>query len=310
MKQIDRMPAHVRRDLARARRLEWFNVGFTISIIVLMGLVLGQSQTMKTAWIEDTLGLIPPVVFLIATRFEMKEPSRRFPFGFDRVHSLGFLIAAVALAGVGVSLLWDAASGLIRQEQATVASIELFGHSIWLGWLMIAAQFYAIIPPLIIGHLEMPLAERLQDEVLFTDAKMNKANWQTGVAGIAGIIGIGLGYWWADAAAAGFISIGIIADGWTALKVATVELIDGTPRALGSSEIDEESEALFEELGRRFPGADIRLRETGRYIRAQVFGAHPPPDEIDLADYWPGKPERCWRLAELNFAPYGPDRDD
>ena len=308
MKQTDRLPEELRGTLRRAKRLEWINIGFTISIIVVMGLVLGQSQTMKTAWIEDTLGLIPPIVFLVAVRSEGKEPSRRFPFGFDRVHSLGFLIAAVALALVGVTLLWDAVSGLLHQEHATVGSVELFGQTIWLGWLMIAAQSYSIIPPLIIGRLEMPLAEKLQDEVLFTDAKMNKANWQTGAAGIAGIIGLGLGYWWADAAAAGLISIGIISDGWRALKVATIELVDGTPRSLGSSSLDGESRQLIGELNKRFPDADVRLRETGRYIRAQVFGAAPPEEEIDLAEIWPGKPERSWRLAELNFVPYRADR--
>ena len=303
MKHSERLPEDLRETLRRAKRLEWFNIGFTISIIVVMGLVLGQSQAMKTAWVEDTLGLIPPIVFLIAARFEMKEPSRRFPFGFDRVHSLGFLIAAVALAGVGLMLLWDAASGLIHQDHATVGSIELFGQSIWLGWLMIAAQAYSIVPPLIIGWLEMPLARKLQDEVLFTDAKMNKANWQTGAAGIAGIVGLGLGYWWADAVAAGLISIGIVADGWRALKVATFELIDGSPRSLGSSALDGESRLLIAELNKRFPGADVRLRETGRHIRAQVSGVEPPKGAVDLADYWPGKPERAWRLAELNFAP-------
>ena len=308
MTPTDRLPEELRADLDRARRLEWLNIGFTISIIVVMGLALGQSQTMKTAWIEDTLGLIPPIVFLVAVRFEKRSPSKRFPFGFDRVHSLGFLIAAVALAGVGVSLLWDAVSGLAHQERATVASIELFGRSVWLGWVMIAAQAYSIIPPFIIGQLEMPLAKRLQDEVLFTDAKMNKANWQTGAAGIAGIIGLGLGWWWADAAAAGLISIGIIVDGWRALKVATIELVDGFPRSLSSSRADPESKQLMTELERRFPDSEVRLRETGRYIRAEVCGAHPPAEDLDLAEIWPGKPERSWRLAELSFTPYEPDR--
>ena len=308
MSPIDRLPAQRRDDLARARRLEWINIGFTISIIIVMGLALGQSQAMKTAWIEDTLGLIPPIVFLVAMRFEMRKPSRNFQHGFDRVHSLGFLVAAVALAGVGLSLLWDAVSGLLHQERATVASVMLFGHPVWLGWVMIAAQAYSIIPPLIIGRLEMPLAERLQDEVLFTDAKMNKANWQTGAAGIAGIIGIGIGWWWADAAAAGLISIGIIADGWRALKVAVIELGDGVPRRLGASDSDEEADLLIAELDRRFPGGRVRLRETGRFIRAQVHDAHPPRETLDLDDVWPGDPERSWRLTELSFAPSNPDR--
>ncbi|MEA3015626.1 MAG: hypothetical protein QOI38_348 [Sphingomonadales bacterium] len=305
MSRASRLPPEIRADMKRAVRLEYWNLGFTASIVLVMGLVLGNSQTMKTAWIEDTLGFIPPIVFLIAVRFETRGATRNYPFGFHRVHSLAFLIAAVALASVGLLLLWDAAHTLIAREHATVGTIRLFGHSFWLGWLMIAAQLYSILPPFIIGWRELPLARRLQDEVLFTDAKMNKANWQTGAAGLAGIIGLGLGFWWADSVAAALISIGIISDGWKALRIATAELVDGVPRALGSTAPDPEARKLAAKLRKQYPGAQIRLRETGRYIHAEVCGVA-PDDTQDLKALWPGDPERCWRLAQLSFVP--PDR--
>jgi cobalt-zinc-cadmium efflux system protein len=201
------LPAELQEPMRRAVRLEWWNIGFTISIVVVMGLVLGNSQTMKTAWIEDTLGLIPPVVFLVAVHFEKKGAAHLFPFGYNRVHSLAFLVAAIALAGVGAMLLWDALKTLAAREHATVATIHVFGRDLWLGWLMLAAQLYSIVPPFIIGLKEMPLAQRMKDEVLFTDAKMNKANWQTGAAGIAGIIGLGLGWWWADSVAGAAMAV-------------------------------------------------------------------------------------------------------
>lgn len=306
MSKLGAVPPPLRQDMERAIRLEWFNIGFTLSIVIVMGLVLGNSQTMKTAWVEDTLGFIPPVVFLIAARFERKRPTRDYRFGFHRVHSLAFLVAAVALAAVGAFLLRDSVMTLVRREHATVGTIHLFGQALWLGWLMIAAQIYSIIPPLVIGHLELPLSERMQDEVLHTDAKMNKANWQTGVAGIAGIVGLGFGLWWADAAAAAFISVGIISDGWRALRVATAELIDGIPRELGSTRPDPEAKRLVTKLQEQYPGAEIRLRETGRYIHAEVCGVEPDRCQ-DLEALWPGDPERSWRLAQLSFVP--PDQD-
>jgi len=296
------VPAELHEPMRRAVRLEWWNIGFTISIVIVMGLVLGNSQTMKTAWVEDTLGLIPPIVFLVAIRFERKGAARDFPFGFARVHSLAFLIAAVALALVGAMLLWDSVSTLAAREHATVASIHIFGRDLWLGWLMLGAQLYSIVPPLIIGRLEMPLARTMQDEVLFTDSKMNKANWQTGAAGLAGVIGLGLGWWWADSVAAAFISIGIIADGWRALRIATAELVDGVPRALGGIGPDPEARLLMAKLERQYPGAVIRLRETGRYIHAEVCGVDPDFRQ-NLRALWPGAPERSWRLAQLAFVP-------
>ncbi|MDT9599424.1 cation transporter [Sphingosinicella rhizophila] len=300
------IPPEIEKDLDRAVGLEYWNIGWTISIVVVMGLAMGNSQTMKTAWVEDLLGLIPPIVFLTAVHFERKPSTRLFPFGFARVHSLAFLVAAVALAAVGLSLLWDAAFTLYAQEHATVASITIFGRDIWLGWVMLAAQVYSIIPPYIIGRKELPLAKRLQDEVLYTDALMNKANWLTGAAGLFGVIGLGLGWWWADSVAAAFISIGIIHDGWKALRIASAELADGVPRALGGLEMDAEAEMLMEKLSCQYPGGAIRLRETGRYIHAEICGIEPDRAQ-DLNALWPGAPERSWRLAQLSFRP--PDEE-
>ena len=136
------LPSALRETLRRAERLEYWNIFWTITIIIAMGLVLGQSQTMKTAWIEDTLGLVPPIAFLVAARMERTgERSRKFPFGFERVNGLGFFLAAVALAATGALLLWDSAATLINAEHATVGSVQIFGRDIWLGWLMIGAQF-------------------------------------------------------------------------------------------------------------------------------------------------------------------------
>jgi cobalt-zinc-cadmium efflux system protein len=303
---VDELPPGLRDTLKRAERLEWWNIFWTISIIAVMGLVLGQSQTMKTAWIEDTLGLVPPIAFLVAARMERKgERSRKFPFGFERVNGLGFFLAAVALAGTGALLLWDAAMTLVKAEHASVGSVRLFGHDVWLGWMMIAAQIYAMIPPMIIGRKELPLAEELADQLLHTDALMNKANWMTGAAGVAGIVGLGLGWWWADSVAAGFISFSILHDGLTAMRSSTAELVDGAPRAMSSANLSEEAEALREHLEERYPTATVRLRETGRLIRAEVHGAHPPDDYDGPESHWPGERERSWRLAQVSFVPAG-----
>lgn len=299
---LENFPPEIHEDLKRAIRLEYWNIAWTTSIIVAMGLAMGSSQTMKTAWVEDTLGLIPPIVFLVALRFEAKGPTKLFPFGFHRVHSFAFLIAAVALASVGLSLLWDSVSTLWAREHATVGSIHLFGRDLWAGWVMLAAIAYSIVPPLIIGRKEMPLSIRLQDEVIHTDSKMNKANWMTGAAGLFGVLGLGLGWWWADSVAAAIISFDIILDGWKALRVATAELVDGIPRKLGGTGPDPEAEKLIRKLKKQFPGGEIRLRETGRYIHAEICGVEPDRTQ-DLEKLWPGAKGRSWRLAQLSFVP-------
>jgi len=304
------VPDQLQGVMRRAERLEWWSIAWTISVIVIMGAAMGSSQTMKTAWIEDCLSLIPPAVFLISAHVERRSANARFPNGFARVPSLAFVIAAAALTALGGTLLVDSAISLISQEHATVAAVHVFGKEIWLGWIMVAAQVYSIVVPLVLGRLKLPLAKLLNDKTLFTDAMTQKANWMTGIAGIGGVIGIGLGYWWADALAAGLISLDILNDGIRALRAASAELVDGAPRALDSCDIADDASALHAALDARFPGAEVHLRETGRVISAQIVGAAPPGDTLDPRDYWPGDPDRAWRLGHISFILPSSDRGD
>src|SRR5690349_6602288 len=125
-------PAEIRADIEAATRLEWWNIGWTVSIVIAMGLAMGSSQAMRTAWVEDTLGLVPPIVFLISVHFEARPSNKRYHYGFDRVNGLGFLIAAVALAAVGLLLLKDAVTALLAREHVTIGSIRVAGRDIWL----------------------------------------------------------------------------------------------------------------------------------------------------------------------------------
>ena len=293
------IPDAIAADVRHGERLEWWTLAWISSVVVVMALVMGASQAMKSAVIEDVLSLIPAIVFLLSVHWERKRANNRFPFGYHRANSLAFLVAATALLAMGGFLVYESATTQVRQEHPTVGGITLFGHTIWLGWLMIAALVYSIIPPLILGRIKQPVAKRINDKVLHTDALMQKADWQTGLAAIAGITGIGLGWWWADASAALFIALSIIKDAVGALRQAVAELLDGTPRALDSNAIAEDAERLIAALKARFGDVGVRLRETGRYITAEVDCA--PPAVIPSATELMG--DNAWRLASLSFRP-------
>jgi divalent metal cation (Fe/Co/Zn/Cd) transporter len=293
-------PGAIAKDIAAIVRLEWWNVGWTISVIIVMGLAMGGSQAMKTAWVEDTLGLVPPIAFLIAERYERRAANAKHHYGYDRVNGLGFLVAAVALAAVGLFLLKDAVTALISAEHVTIGSIRLFGRDVWLGWFMLAAQAYATIPPLIIGRKELPLATKTRDKLIHTDALMNRANWQTGVAGFLGVALLGCGWWWADSVAAILIAASIIQDGWNSLKVAASELIDGVPRELGEDKLSGDAKKVATALKAEFPQARVLMRETGRYLRAELVGVAQPEGFHAHKFDVPGL-ECRWRLDSIAF---------
>jgi cation diffusion facilitator family transporter len=268
-----RLPEAQENAMRRARRLQGLWLLALASVVGVIYLTLGNSQAMKTAWIEDLLSFVPPIAFLAASWIERRPPNRRFPFGYIRATSIAYLVSAVALAGIGVFLVVDASSTLIRGEHPTIGSVELFGASVWLGWLMMAALAYSVVLPVIFGRMKMRLAKDLHDKVLWADALMNKADWLTGLAAAVGVVGIGFGWWWADAAAALFIAADVLHDGYSHTAAAVRDLIDEVPRTVDDAELDPLPRQVTEVV-EGMPwvrDSRVRLREEGRFLVGTVY---------------------------------------
>ena len=301
------LPPEERSTLRRARRLEWLTIAYLVSAIVILALVLSNSQAMKTAWAEDILSLIPPLAFLIATKFNVRPPTDRFPYGFHRVTSIGHLCSALALFTMGAYLLFDALHGLITAEYPTIGSIELFGQSLWLGWLMLPALAWSALPAVFLGRAKMPLAERLHNKVLYADAKMNKADWLTAGAAMVGIVGIGFGLWWADSAAAALISLDILKDGAQNLRRAVADLMDETPTTVDRDATDPVRDELLSMLKGLdwVEGAEVRLREEGQVYFGEAFVVSSDSANLTQNIEDASKKARAldWRVQDLVIMP-------
>ena len=193
------LPAEQREALHRAKVLQVLGIAYLVSCVLVVFTVMGSSQAMKVAWVEDLLSLVPPIVFLVSLRRVSRPPSPEHPYGHHRAIASAHLASAVALLAMGAFMVVDSGMGLVKAEHPPIGTHHLFGQTVWAGWLMIAAMVYTGIGPVILGHLKKPLAEKLHDKVLWADAEMNAADWRTAGAAIIGILGIGVGWWWADA---------------------------------------------------------------------------------------------------------------
>lgn len=264
--------AEQERVLKKATKLEWLTLAYVISVVVLMYFVLGSSQAMKSAWIEDLLALLPPAMFLFTNRFRNRAPNEHFPYGFHRAASIGFLIAAVALLLVGGWLVVDSGLKLFKQEHPTIGMKEFFGIDMWLGWWMIAVLAYGTFIPILLGRAKLKLAKPLYDKMLYTDAKMNKADWLTAVAAMGGVLGIGMGWWWADAVAALIIAFDIVHDGIKQTRDAVTGLMDRAPKTLeGEYETTPQDVVDALESFEWVERADVRLREQGHLFFGEGY---------------------------------------
>lgn len=283
------LPAEVEADLRQAERWCWATIALLSAVAALMFAAMGDSQAMKTAWIEDMLSLVPPIAFLLAARVARRPPDAEYVNGRWRAFDINFLVAAVALVGVGVGLVYDGLHALLSRDHPTIGAIDIAGARVWHGWVMVAALFVSAVPPVLLGRAKMRLARRLQLKPLHTDADMNKADWLTALAGIAGITGIGLGLWWADAVAALVIAASVLKDGATNLAHAMRDLQDNRAETLerGTPEPLARDVRLAVQALDWVDACDVRLHEEGmrlcgvvqvvpvddRHLRARLHAA-------------------------------------
>jgi cation diffusion facilitator family transporter len=259
--------------LQRAIRIEWISIGTLAVTATLVFLVLGNSQAMRAAWIEDMLSIAPPIAFLLAVKIVSKAPNIAHPYGYHRSIGVAHLVAGVALLVMGAVLVVESALTLLRGEHPPIGSVQLFGQTFWLGWLMMVVMAITSVPPVILGRIKMKLAKQIHDKVLYADADMNKADWMTAIGAIVGVAGIGIGLWWADAAAALFIAGSILHDGVKNMGGAIRDLMDARATTFDDSEPHPLIAGLNEYL-RGLPwvhDAGSRVRDEGHVFHVESF---------------------------------------
>jgi cation diffusion facilitator family transporter len=302
------LPARQQETLKKAVRLEWITIAFLVVTVFLVFLVMGNSQAMKAAWIEDLLSFIPAIVFLVALRVARKKPNPKHPYGYHRSVGVGHLVAAVALVTMGTFLLVDSASGLIAAEHPSIGSVELFGQVFWLGWLMMGVMALIALPPVFIGRAKMKLARELHDKVLYADADMNKADWMTAVGSMVGVGGIGLGLWWLDAAAALFIAGSILWDGLKNTRAAVEDLMDTRAMTFDDAKPHPIVHRVDEYLRSLDWVADAgsRARDQGHVFHIESFVVPRSRRKVNLADLDEAR-DGCialdWKVEDIVLIP-------
>jgi divalent metal cation (Fe/Co/Zn/Cd) transporter len=268
------LPPEQVRARRSAIRWEFFTIAYTSVTITVVAFVVGNSQAMRTAWIEDMLSLIPQIAFLTALLLVRRRPTVQHPYGLHRAMGVGHLVAGVALLAVGLNLAVEAVIGLLAAEHPTIGTVQIWGQTVWLGWLMVAVMVVVVVGPVFFyGPAKAKLAPVLHNKLLFADADMAKADWQTNAASIVGVLGVGAGLWWLDGVAALFISVGIVSDGVRNTRTAVVDLMDQRARTYDSRHPHPLAADIVSYLRSRpwVAQAGVRMRDEGQVFHIEAF---------------------------------------
>src|SRR4051812_22892478 len=107
------LPPDKEQLVEKAKRLESWSLASQISILIVLGLVMGTSQAMKAMWLEDILSIVPTTAVLIGIYVSKWQPDENFNYGYRRSVQIGCLAGAVALLGFGVFLFGDSLLKLV-----------------------------------------------------------------------------------------------------------------------------------------------------------------------------------------------------
>lgn len=290
----------------QTKKIAWITIGYLLFDSAIIFIAMQNSLAMKASWFQDLLFFIPPLSFLIGSFFISKPPNRMFRFGYDRTYSIGFLASSFALIGVGGFILIKSLLQLFKKEIVTIGTFQLFGETIWFGWVMIGVVGYSMIPTYLLGRRKLKLAKKLNIQILHADAKAQKADWLSSSATIVGIIGIGFGWWWADAVAAIIIACDILVDGVENMKAAVAEAMDQTPL-----NVELKEDPLIEEIEEVVMGEDwvdkflVKLRKAGNKVTGEVLVV--PKAKADLLDQSAQLTQKIkelhWEITEIAVAP-------
>lgn len=304
----ENLPETQRKALKAAVLLSWLTIAYLLIDVVVLFLIKGNSQAMQAAWVQDVLALVPPVVFLIGSRVSARRATTKHPYGFHQFMDVAHFLAAASLLAFGGFLLGQSAMSLLSGQPPGIGLFSLFGFELWQGWVMIAVMAIGVVPPLILGRKKMRPAQLLHNQVLYTDSKMNKADWLSSLATIVGVSGVGLGIWWADAVAAIIISLDILWDGLRNLRASLSALTDSIPVKMDTGDrhpLPQQINRTLSELD-WVKEAGCRVRGEGQVFHIEAFIIPEDPRETPIHDLIEAR-KRClaldWKINDVVVVP-------
>lgn len=285
----------------RVRRLEYLAIALTVFSAAARYLVMGGSVAMLASILEDLTELIAPVAILLTLHLDSRPANDRFPYGHQRIGSLSFFGAALALLVLGVLTCWQGVERILSGGIADYGRSTFAGHDIWQGWIMIAVLVVTAAVMLPVMNAKREVAPKLRLAALTTDASSNQAHITVALSAALGIFLTSLGWGWADPAAAILVGGVILFDGWRDLRSAAAELIDESP--------DQQTMAFLSLIvaGKPYVRSHYWLaRKVGRYIDADLFIA---ADDVPLSqvDSWRDQLQaelrgNLWQLHDLTIS--------
>lgn len=245
-----------RRAAYRAVAMSAVGLGITGAVELILAVLTGSVGLLGDA-LHNLSDVSTSAVVFLGFRVSRRRPTSRFPYGYERAEDL---------AGLGVALvIW---------ASALFAGIEsyrkLVGHGTTshVGWGMTGAAL-GILGNQAVARYKLATGRRIQSATLVADAHHSWLDALSSAGALTGLVGVALGYRWADPAA-GFVVTAFIAHvGWGVTKELADHLMDAV-----DPELTQRAQTAARSVGGVLD-AQTRGRWSGRTLHVEV--------EVELA---------------------------
>jgi cation diffusion facilitator family transporter len=254
-----------RRQANRAVAVSAVGLALTGLVELAIALVSGSVALLGDA-LHNLSDVSTSALVFVGFRASRRVPTERYPYGYERAEDL---------AGIGVALvIWG--SALVAGFES-VTKLLRHGGTGHLGW-GIAAAAVGVAGNQLVARYKLAVGRRIRSATMVADAKHSWLDALSSAGAMLGLIGVALGWGWADAVA-GIVVTGFICHvGWEVTADIAHRLLDG---------VDPEVITTAEHAAITVPGvthAHVRARWTGRTLRVEVEGFLAPETSLAAAD--------------------------
>ena len=199
---------------------------------------------------DVSTSLVVFVGFKVSKR--MATPSN--PYGYERAEDL---------AGLGVAIvIWASAAFALA---VSVHKLSVHGRTTHLGF-GIGAALIGIVGNQVVARYKLRIGRRIQSATLVADAQHSWLDALSSAGALLGLVGVALGFRWADGVAGLIVTAFIVHVGWAVTSEIVTRLMDGVdPQMIAAAEAGALSVAPIQHV-------HVRGRWMGRSLLIEVAG--------------------------------------
>ncbi|MGZ3292338.1 MAG: cation diffusion facilitator family transporter [Xanthobacteraceae bacterium] len=198
------------------------SAGLTVAKAV-VGVMSGSLAILSEA-AHSLIDLGATVMTYFAVRASGKPADEEHHYGHGKVESVSALAETALLFGLAGVVIWEAAKRLMSAEPPHVEATS---------WAF-AVMLLSIIVDFFRARVLYRTAEQTSSEALEADALHFYSDMWSSLAVVVGLLGITLGYAWADSVAAIVVSIVICIAGWRLGRRTVDTLTDTAPAGVAN----------------------------------------------------------------------------